>query len=167
MVVEDCTALLTLEAILEDLSQVACWTSSPPSEMRSFFLGWRVRLLLRVVLSGASGYTVRRRRWSWDFLKYVITDTWNYGSALSHPRCACLFSSCTAFLARTLVHVAQSVPQLRAVPNAVREVFGSLTCHRDDTDAPGYRVARTGLGGHNCSQRVMVPRRHFPSLETQ
>ena len=36
-------------------------------------------------------------------------------------------SSCTASSARTLVHVAQTVPQVRAVPNVKREVFGTLT----------------------------------------
>ena len=36
----------------------------------------------------------------------------------------------TATSARTLVHVAQSVPQVGAVPNVKGEVFGTLMCHR-------------------------------------
>ena len=47
----------------------------------------------------------------------------------------------TATSARTLVHVAQSVPRVRAVPNVLREVFGTLTCQRDDTGASGRRVS--------------------------
>ena len=84
------------------------------------FLGWRVRLFLRVCAYGVGG-----RRWSWDFLKYVITDAWNFGSApdpfwgsRGDGNVACsLCASATS--ARTLVHVAQSVPQLRAVPDVL------------------------------------------------
>ena len=95
--------------------------------------------------------------------------------------------SCTASSARTLVHVAQTVPQVRAVPN-IR--FLTLTCHRDDTGASGRRVsfklpgwlsssrvgssvscesrfrqntAREGMSAA-CSQRVMVPSRRFQAM---
>ena len=48
-------------------------------------------------------------------------------------------SYCTATSARTLVHVAQSVPQLHAVPNV--RFFLTLTCHQDDTGVSGRRVS--------------------------
>ena len=64
-------------------------------------------------------------------------DAWNFviapgplvgrgEMAMSPPRCARLVSPRTATSARTLVHVAQSVPQVRAVPNIKRQVFGSF-----------------------------------------
>ena len=45
------------------------------------------------------------------------------------------------------MHVAQSVPQVRAVPNVKRKVFGTLKCHQDDTGASGRGVSSklTGL----------------------
>ena len=124
---------------------------------------------------------------SWS--KYVITDTWNcaiaprpFGGrremAMSPHRCALPFSLHGDF---SLVHVAQSVPQVREVPNGL---FSTLTCHRDDTGASGRRVsfklpgwlssfaksstskwntARKGAECH-CSQRVMVPWRHFQAM---
>ena len=61
------------------------------------------------------------------FLKNVITDTWKYAIASAslevEGRWQCrLFavhvsSPCTATSAWTLVHVAQYVPQVRAIPN--------------------------------------------------
>ena len=50
-------------------------------------------------------------------------------------------SPCTANSARALVHVAESVPQVRAVPNVKRKVFGTLKCHEYDTGASGRRVS--------------------------
>ena len=110
-----------------------------------FFGG--VRRFLRVC-----GYAVRGCRWSWDFLKYVITDTLNCATtpdpfgcrgemAVSPPRCARLFSPHTDFSQDVGARFAQSVPQVRAVPNGKREVFGTLTCHRDDTGVSGRGVS--------------------------
>ena len=39
------------------------------------------------------------------------------------------------------MHVAQSVPQMRAVPNVKRKVFGASLCHRVDTGISGRRVS--------------------------
>ena len=89
-------------------------------------------------------------------------------------------SPCTATSARTLVHVAQTVPQVRAVANVKREVFGKLACHRGrssyglagrviehEQEYPAgsqWKTAREGVEGRNCSQRVMVPWRHFQAM---
>ena len=113
-----------------DLSEWLVERPRPQWGMRIFFLGWRVRLLLRVC-----AYAVRGR-WSWDFLKFVITDTWNRAitpglpgreMAMSPPRFAPLFSLHSDF--------SQDVGAQRAVPNVKREVFCSLMCHWDDTGA--------------------------------
>ena len=68
--------------------------------------------------------------------------------AMPPPRYAS--SSCTASSARTLVHVAQTLPQVLAVPN-VR--FLILTCHRDDRGASGRGVSFK-LPGWLSSSRV-------------
>ena len=77
--------------------------------------------------------------------------------------------------ARTLVHDAQKCPTgACSSQRQARSVFGTLTCHRDDTCASGRSVSfnaqplwerqHVQVEGHNCSQRVMVPRRHFQAM---
>ena len=98
------------------------------------------------------------------FLKYVITDAWNCGSAHDpfgvEGRWLCRILAVhvsspplTATSVRTLAHVALCVPQVRAVPNVKRKVFGTLRCHRDDTGASGRRVSFK-LPGWLSSSRV-------------
>ena len=60
-------------------------SSSTPLGMRILFLGRVRRLLISCSSPSISSclyfYCVCGSRWSWDFLKYVITDTLNYRSA--------------------------------------------------------------------------------------
>ena len=96
-----------------------------------------------------SSSTISSRSWlrstwltvSWDFLKYVITDTLNHAIALGSLRVAS--SLCVSLLPYS--DFSQDVgarcsvcPQVRAVPNVL---FSTLTFHRDDTGASGRCVS--------------------------
>ena len=82
---------------------------------------------------------------SGNFFAFVVTQYVDACGRWTSWQCRLLAvrvsSPRTATSVRTLVHVAQAVPQVRAVPNANREVFGTLTCNRVDTGASGRRVS--------------------------
>ena len=107
----------------------------------------RVRVCLRVLHQRGPAhvhvfFSVARRStwtfcpWRWGLTQSRVEGRWPCRILVVH-----VSSSCTARSARTLVHVAQTVPQVCAVPNAKREVFGTLKCHRDDTGASGRRLS--------------------------
>ena len=135
--------------------QGACSASSLPLGMRSFFVGWRVRLLFRIVLPDACGYSVRGRRWSWDFLKYVITDTLDYAIARDPPgvegrwQCRLLAVHFSLLSARRHQPVRwctlHGVPQVRAVPNGTAQSVLILT------------GIVSGAAGHNRGGVVETP----------
>ena len=117
-----------------------------------------------------------------ELVKALLAPSGGRGEMACRILAVHVSSSCTASSARTLVHIAHTVPQVRAVPNEKRKVFGTLECQRDDTSASVRRVsfklvrpsssrnrARAGVSsmltveysprgydGHNCPQRVMV-----------
>ena len=100
-------------------------------------------------------YCVCGRQWSWDFLKYVIKDTLNYGSApdpfgrgemaMSPPRCARLFCLSS--------EIGQDAPARRSVcpTGAFSSQLYNAKCLYFLTGIV------TGAAGHNRGRVVETP----------